>query len=743
MQLLTKYGGKILFAGFALTVMFGLARAADAATLTLSPSSGSYDVGNVITVDIMLNTQGAAVDGVDVKYLNYNPSLLQLIDENTSIAGIQLTALIPELSFTNYGVIASGGKIDFSVVTDGGMTYTNSAPTAMVRMRFNVLSAGTANLTFDYTSGNKLDTNVASAGGDLLTSVTNASYTLAAFDFSLSSGGNKAVIQGQQTTNTITATRVSGTASAVTFTHSGLPTGASASFSPTSCTPTTSCSTTMTITAGASTPTGSYAVTVTGTSGSLVRNTAFTLTVNAANVAPSVNAGVDQTITLPASANLDATVTDDGLPNPPGTFTTIWTKVSGSGTVTFGNAAAIDTTASFSQAGTYVLRITADDSALQRSDDVQITVNPVPDTATPVRSNGTVNGQASGATLPTGTTQATIALTTSDASPPVTCRYSTVAGTAYASMTNTFSTTGGPNHSTVVTGLQNGQSYTYYVRCIDSAPTPNANTTDNFNINFSVAAPPPDFSMSVSNTTPSVIRGQSVVLNVDTLLVSGSPGSVSFSIPAAEIPTGVSPTFNPTACTPSCQSQLTIDTTTSASIGSYSMTVVGTSAAVTRTSPIDLDILPRKVDVLDLTVSLEALPALSQVSSKTFTVTVIDPVTSNTVVSWSAQPSATTGVLSQPVGNDFDEGLYDVRIVAPGYLSRLLAGSTVAPGSSFTVPQLLSGDLNNDNIINTLDWGLMNNVWFTNDPVADINKDGLVNSIDFGFMNKNWGLLGE
>jgi K319L-like, PKD domain len=77
------------------------------------------------------------------------------------------------------------------------------------------------------------------------------------------------------------------------------------------------------------------------------------------NQPPGVNAGPDQTITLPGSANLIGTVSDDGLPNPPGALTTTWSKVSGPGTVTFGNAAAVSTTASFSAAGNYVLRLTA------------------------------------------------------------------------------------------------------------------------------------------------------------------------------------------------------------------------------------------------------------------------------------------------------------------------------------------------------------------------------------------------
>jgi len=93
------------------------------------------------------------------------------------------------------------------------------------------------------------------------------------------------------------------------------------------------------------------------------------------NQPPIANAGPDQTITLPAPANLDGTVSDDGLPNPPGSVTTTWSKLSGPGTVTFGNASAVDTTASFSTAGTYMLRLTADDGALSTSDDVTMTVS--------------------------------------------------------------------------------------------------------------------------------------------------------------------------------------------------------------------------------------------------------------------------------------------------------------------------------------------------------------------------------
>jgi hypothetical protein len=94
---------------------------------------------------------------------------------------------------------------------------------------------------------------------------------------------------------------------------------------------------------------------------------------SSANLPPSVNAGPDQTITLPQSAALDGTVTDDGQPNP--TPTTTWSKVSGAGTVTFEDPAAVDTQASYSAAGTYVLRLTGNDGELTASDEVTINVS--------------------------------------------------------------------------------------------------------------------------------------------------------------------------------------------------------------------------------------------------------------------------------------------------------------------------------------------------------------------------------
>ena len=70
------------------------------------------------------------------------------------------------------------------------------------------------------------------------------------------------------------------------------------------------------------------------------------------------------------TASLDGTVADDGLPVG-GSLTTAWAKRSDRD-VTFGNRSQADTSAAFSKAGTYVLRLTANDGTLSASDDINV-----------------------------------------------------------------------------------------------------------------------------------------------------------------------------------------------------------------------------------------------------------------------------------------------------------------------------------------------------------------------------------
>jgi hypothetical protein len=94
----------------------------------------------------------------------------------------------------------------------------------------------------------------------------------------------------------------------------------------------------------------------------------------AGNQAPFVDAGPALLVGLDDGASLDGTVADDGLPDPPGAVSTTWSRVSGPGPVAFDDAGAVDTTATFVEIGTYVLRLTADDGELGADDDTTVTV---------------------------------------------------------------------------------------------------------------------------------------------------------------------------------------------------------------------------------------------------------------------------------------------------------------------------------------------------------------------------------
>ena len=122
---------------------------------------------------------------------------------------------------------------------------------------------------------------------------------------------------------------------------------------------------------------GTYVLRLTASDSVLSASDTVTVTVNAAatNAAPTVSAGGDRIITLGSLAFLQGSASDDGRPSPPGALTLAWTRVSGPGTVTFLLPAAALTTATFSAAGTYVLRLTASDSVLSASDTVTVTVS--------------------------------------------------------------------------------------------------------------------------------------------------------------------------------------------------------------------------------------------------------------------------------------------------------------------------------------------------------------------------------
>ena len=139
-------------------------------------------------------------------------------------------------------------------------------------------------------------------------------------NFSLSaSPASMAITAGSSGATTVTVTATGGFTGNVSLSASGLPAGATASFSPSLIA--TSGSSTLTLSTSATTPAGSYPITVAGTSGALSNTTTVTL---------SVTAGSGQAISISPTSVAFGTVPDS---NPPVNQNVTLTN-SGSGTIT-------------------------------------------------------------------------------------------------------------------------------------------------------------------------------------------------------------------------------------------------------------------------------------------------------------------------------------------------------------------------------------------------------------------------
>jgi hypothetical protein len=94
------------------------------------------------------------------------------------------------------------------------------------------------------------------------------------------------------------------------------------------------------------------------------------LSIQPLNIAPVVDTG-----TLPnvPPFNLNATVTDDGQPTPPGGTTLQWSQIASPGLITFGNTAAEDTLATLTMNGSHTIRLRADDGDSIVFDDLTFT----------------------------------------------------------------------------------------------------------------------------------------------------------------------------------------------------------------------------------------------------------------------------------------------------------------------------------------------------------------------------------
>lgn len=212
----------------------------------------------------------------------------------------------------------------------------------------------------------------------------------------------------------------------------------------------------MTITPGLG-QVGSAIVTLKISDGYSTNSASMNFVVTPPNQAPLVDAGTNATLRTNVTFLLRGRVSDDGLPLTPGRTTARWSKISGPGTVTFGNTNFAVTTARLSALGIYRLRLTGSDGELTSFMEVILRAQASTDTNPPAITQLSV----------ADVTDHTITLTwTTDELADGQAIYAPAGGIALGTL---LDPTPKLSHTVVVTNLQSGVTYSLAAKSKDSA----------------------------------------------------------------------------------------------------------------------------------------------------------------------------------------------------------------------------------------------------------------------------------
>ncbi len=315
----------------------------------------SYDID---FHDITSGTSGSysAVVGYDLVTGWGSPNganLINALAPASTTAGFSLSATAASVTDGSTGTSTVTESVTGGF--DSAVTLSASGLPAGVTAAFSpasITGAGTSTLTFTAASTATAGsysitvTGTPASGTTETTSLTLTVSAAATPSFSLSA--TAASVKDSSTgTSTITETVTNGFDSAVTLTASGLPTGVTAAFSPTSITG--AGTSTLTFTAASTATAGSYTITVTGTPASgTAKTTTLTLTVTAVvtgsfTISVSPTSGyLDQgqsgyaVVTTKASGGFDSAITFSATGIPSGvTGSFSPASVTGSGTTDF------------------------------------------------------------------------------------------------------------------------------------------------------------------------------------------------------------------------------------------------------------------------------------------------------------------------------------------------------------------------------------------------------------------------
>ena len=148
--------------------------------LSLSPSSGNFYPGQTFNVNILVGTDNADTDAVDV-VLTYDPTYLEVIDALPGVAGVQIAPGTLYEAYPGNIVDTTTGEIKvtaFSVMSTFNSGF-GSGVFATINFRAKQIVTGTL-VTFDFTDGVTTDSNIALhiTSEDILKDVNNGSYNI-------------------------------------------------------------------------------------------------------------------------------------------------------------------------------------------------------------------------------------------------------------------------------------------------------------------------------------------------------------------------------------------------------------------------------------------------------------------------------------------------------------------------------------------------------------------------------------
>jgi hypothetical protein len=276
-------------AGFTGTVGLTVSGLPSGATASFNHSSVNLSTINAFETNVTLtvNTTASTPQGT------YNLTITGTSGSVTQTATVSLVVTAPpDFSISaspSSQTVVAGNSTNYTVNVGnlngftGTVTFSASGLPSGATANFNPTSSGapgSSTMTVGTATSTPVGTStltVTGTSGSLAHNTTVSLVVNPIPDFSLSaSPGSLTIVQGGNGSSTITVNPINGFSGSVSLSASGLPSGVTASFNPSSTTSTS----TLTLTASSSAAIGTATVTVTGTSGSLQHTTTISLTVN-------------------------------------------------------------------------------------------------------------------------------------------------------------------------------------------------------------------------------------------------------------------------------------------------------------------------------------------------------------------------------------------------------------------------------------------------------------------------------